>query len=63
MGEIVNLREVRKRRTREKDRQAASARAARHGLTRAERMLEEARRAREVRELEAHRRGSDPPET
>jgi hypothetical protein len=55
MGDIVNLRLVRKRRKRDDDAAAAEANRRKHGRTRVVRKAQEAeRRARETR-LDAHR--------
>ena len=55
MGEIVNLKRVRKRRSREEAELAADANRARHGLTKAEREAEAARRLLAERTLDAKR--------
>ena len=55
-GKIVNLRTVRKRKTRDADRRAADANAAKHGQSAAQRDLGEARRDRDDRRLDGHLR-------
>jgi hypothetical protein len=59
MAEIINLRQVRKRKMRaDKEAKAAENRAA-FGRTKHERNLEEARRTLEERRIEAHKRDPD----
>jgi hypothetical protein len=66
-GEIVNLRQRRKRAGREAARKSGDANAARHGRSKAEKQLLEARSAKAERQLDAHRRvgrdGTDEAET
>ncbi len=56
MGEIVNLRRVRKQKARDADGAAADANRAKHGRTKAEREFEAARRELAERALDAKRR-------
>jgi len=55
MGDIVNFRRARKLIEGELDEQRAAANRVRHGRSKAERMLENARRTKACRELEQHR--------
>ena len=55
MGEIVNLRKVRKRAAKQRDDQGAAANRATHGRTKAQRVLEAARSEKQGRDLEAQR--------
>ena len=55
MGEVVNLRQVRKRAKREAAAAVAQQNRLRHGRPKAERSLHEARAEKAQRELEAHR--------
>jgi hypothetical protein len=56
MAEIVNLNRARKQKARSVDKTRAAENRALHGRTKAEKALEEARRAQEAERLEAHRR-------
>ena len=56
MGELVNLRQRRKRRAREEKEQRATENRVLHGRTKAERIQEENAKARAVARLEGHRR-------
>ncbi len=56
MGEIVNLRHMRKDRARRAAEKAAAANRAAFGRPRAEREAQEAARALDVRKLDGHRR-------
>ncbi len=56
MAKVVNLRTRRKQAARDAERKDAGARAARHGLTKDERSLIEARADKAARDLDAHRR-------
>lgn len=56
MGEVVNLRTVRKRKAREDAARQADASRARHGIGKAERTSVEAARQAEARRLDGHRR-------
>lgn len=56
MAEIINLRQARKDRTRAEKRAAADENAARHGRSRALKLLEKARNERQRDLLDAHRR-------
>ena len=58
-GKIINLRTRRKRKAREDARTEADARSLKHGLSRAERELAEARNALEARRLDGTRRTTD----
>ena len=64
MAEIVNLRQRRKRAARVAEREAGDANAARHGRSKAETALTEARDEKAARDLEGHRRNGrdDRPE-
>jgi hypothetical protein len=55
-GEIINLRSARKAKLRSEKEDRASANRARHGRTKSEKELEEARRNKAARDLAAHRR-------
>ena len=55
MGEIVNLRKVRKQAKKREDAERAAANRIVHGRSKAERALQEARTARIQRHLEGHR--------
>lgn len=56
MGEIVNLRQIRKRKARDEAGQAAAANRAKHGRTKADREIEAARREIAERALDGNRR-------
>lgn len=56
MGETINLNKARKAKARAGDKAAADANAAKHGRTKAETMLENARAAKAARELAALKR-------
>lgn len=56
MAEIINLRQARKDRARAEKRAAGDENAARHGRSRALKLLEKARNERERDLLDAHRR-------
>ena len=56
MGELVNLRQQRKRRAREEKEQRATENRILHGRTKAERLLNESQQARSVSLLEGHKR-------
>ena len=58
-GEIVNLRQARKRAAREAARREADANAARHGLSKGERRRQEAERAKASAHLDGHRRETE----
>lgn len=60
MGDVVNLRTVRKRKSREQREREAEAARALHGRTKAERQAETLRRDKALGFLEGHRR--DKPE-
>lgn len=60
MGETVNLRQARKARQRADRRAAADANAAKHGQTKADRDLAQARADKARADLDAHRREPDP---
>jgi hypothetical protein len=55
MGEIVNLRTVRKRARRQQDSDAAAEQRLQHGVSKAERMLSRAREDTARRKLDHHR--------
>lgn len=56
MGDVVNLKRERKRKTRRDDERLADANRLRFGRPVAERKLEEAREALELRRLDGHKR-------
>lgn len=56
MGDLVNLRQARKARTRAEGRAAGDANAARSGRTKAQKTLEKAEAAKARAALDAHRR-------
>jgi hypothetical protein len=56
MGDVVNLKRERKRKTRRDDDRLADANRLRFGRPVAERKLEEAREALELRRLDGHKR-------
>ena len=55
MGDVINLRKARKRADREQHAKQAEENRILHGRSKAERQLEQARRAQDSRKLEAHR--------
>ena len=55
MGDLVNLRQARKRRERKRDAAAAAQNRAAFGVTKAERRTIEAERTKAERALDAHR--------
>jgi len=55
MGEVVNLRQARKRRDREERASEAEANRVKHGLSKAEKNLSSARRDQDARKLDGHR--------
>lgn len=59
MTGIVNLRTVKKQRARAERRAQGDGKAARSGLTKAERDLARARAEKAARDLDGHRRGDD----
>ena len=59
MGEIVNLRQVKKQAARKAARSAADVKAAKHGRTKAERDLEKARAEKATRALDGHKRETE----
>ena len=61
MGEIVNLRMVRKRKARAEREAAAEQSRLSHGLNRAQKQLAESRRALQIAKLDAHRRSKHGP--
>ena len=56
MSKVVSLRRARKTRARDGERREADARAARHGLSKAEREAEGARAEKAARDLDGHQR-------
>jgi hypothetical protein len=58
-GKVVNLNQARKDRARVRARAAAEANAAKHGRTKADRNLDEARAKQDAARLDGHRRGID----
>ena len=63
MGEIVNLRGVRRQRDRETEAQTAADNRSRHGRTRAEKARDEADAARQRAILDGARIDPEPPPT
>ncbi|MGX1306670.1 vacuolar-type H+-ATPase subunit E/Vma4 [Amorphus suaedae] len=59
MAEIVNLRSARKARMRADEKDRAAENRARHGLTKAEKQAEAARRTQSETHLDRHRLDSD----
>ena len=59
MAEIVNLRTAKKQAARKAARVIAGANAAKHGRTKAEREVEQARAEKAARDLDAHQRDTD----
>ena len=55
MAEIVNLRRARKAKQRAERAEKADANRARHGISKAERRLAEAKRIKDLRELDGHK--------
>ncbi|HEU5019123.1 MAG TPA: DUF4169 family protein [Pseudolabrys sp.] len=55
MSDVINLRMARKRADRRKEEERASANRIAHGLTKAARKLDRARKEKAHRELESHR--------
>jgi hypothetical protein len=55
MADIVNLRRARKQASRQRDDETAAAQRAAHGVTKAERQANKARRNKAERDLERHR--------
>jgi hypothetical protein len=62
MGEVVNLRQARKRREREARESEAESNRVKHGLSKVEKGLSAARRAQDARKLDGHRLGPDTPD-
>jgi hypothetical protein len=60
MGDLINLRQARKRRRRERDAASAAENRASFGMTKAERRKVEAEREKATRSLDAHLR--EPPD-
>jgi hypothetical protein len=58
-AKVVNLNHARKERARVRARAAAEANAAKHGRTKADRTLDEARARQDALRLDGHRRGID----
>lgn len=54
MGQVTNLRTIRKQKAREEKRVSASEKAALHGESKAERLLRSTRSEREKRHLDQH---------
>ena len=59
MTQIINLRTARKQTTRAKSRQLADANTAKHGRSKAERSLQDARTTKARADLDAHKRAPD----
>lgn len=62
MAQIINLRTRRKQSARDTARTDATARAARHGISKAERDLTQARTAKADRDLDGHKRSPEAPQ-
>ena len=62
MGDVVNLRQARKRRKREEDAATAEANRRKHGRTLAERDVQEAEKEARDAHLDAHKLSADPDE-
>ena len=58
-GDVVNLRRARKDRQRAEDKARADENAARHGLTKAERLRQAAQTDKAARMLDQHKRDED----
>ena len=58
MAEVINLRQARKKKARVAADAISTSNRLRHGQTKAERAIEETRRERAVRNLDAHKRES-----
>jgi len=56
MAKLINLRTIRKQRAREAARQVGNAQSAKHGRSKAERKLAEARRTNAEAALDGHKR-------
>jgi phage protein D len=59
MAEVVNLRTAKKQAARKAARSQADANAAKHGRTKAERELEQARAEKATRTLDGHKRDTE----
>ncbi|MGL4311079.1 MAG: DUF4169 family protein [Paracoccaceae bacterium] len=59
MAKVINLRTIRKQRARDDARAEGTAKAMRHGQSKAERTLLEQERAMSARKLDGHRRDPD----
>jgi hypothetical protein len=59
MGKVTNLRTVRKQTAREEKRATGSENAAKHGTSKAARVLQAAREEQRVRKLDAHKIDED----
>lgn len=60
MGEVINLKQYRKRKAREEAAAVGAENRARHGRAKADKKAEKAERERAARELEAKRREDEP---
>jgi hypothetical protein len=56
MADVINLRQARKKKARSATEAIAASNRLRHGQSKAERAIEETRRERAVRDLDAHKR-------
>ena len=56
MADVINLRQARKKKARNAANAIAASNRLRHGQTKVERAIEESRRERAVRDLDAHKR-------
>jgi hypothetical protein len=63
MTEVVNLRTARKQKARADARAAAATNAAKHGLSKADRALQQAKAEQAARRLDGHRREPGSTET
>ena len=59
MAEIINLRQVKKQAARKAARASADANAAKHGRTKAERVLEKTRTDKAAKDLDGHKRETE----
>lgn len=59
MGEIVNLRRIRKEKARQEKAKEAEAARATHGRTKQEKTLSAAEKEKQARNLDAHKRDKD----
>ena len=62
MTNVTNLNRFRKQKARDEKRAEADANAVKHGRTKAQKSLEDARAEKAARSLDGHRRDRDTPE-